>query len=94
MKALLFSSEPNRICEGVECQGTNGLKKTGTLNRATLEKMGIALTDTQKAIPADPNSFAAAEEETKPAKASLAATSSEKTSSGPKRPAPFRANTG
>lgn len=74
-------------------QGTNGLKKTGTLNRATLEKMGIALTDTQKAIPVDPNSFAAAEEEKKPAKASLAATSSEKTSSGPKRPAPFRANT-
>jgi peptidoglycan hydrolase-like protein with peptidoglycan-binding domain len=73
-------------------QGSNGLKKTGTLNRATLEKMGIELTDTQKAIPVDPNSFASAEEEKKPAKASVAA-SSEKSTTGPKRPAPFRANT-
>lgn len=66
-------------------QGSNGLKKTGTLNRATLEKMGIELSDTQKAIPVDPNSFASAEEEKKPAKATSTAT-------GPKRPAPFRAN--
>jgi peptidoglycan hydrolase-like protein with peptidoglycan-binding domain len=42
-------------------QTTNGLKATGTLNRATLEKMGIALTDKQKEIPVDPNSFAAAD---------------------------------
>ncbi|MGD9589229.1 MAG: peptidoglycan-binding domain-containing protein [Pyrinomonadaceae bacterium] len=67
-------------------QGSNGLKKTGTLNRATLEKMGIELTETQKAIPVDPNSFASAEEEKKPAKTSTAS------SNGPKRPAPFRAN--
>lgn len=72
-------------------QGSNGLKKTGTLNRATLEKMGIELTDTQKAIPVDPNSYAAAEEEKKPSKASTASTA-KSTSSGPKRPAPFRAN--
>jgi peptidoglycan hydrolase-like protein with peptidoglycan-binding domain len=39
-------------------QKDNGLKQTGTLNRATLEKMGIILTDTQKTIPADPNSLA------------------------------------
>ena len=39
-------------------QSTNGLKDTGTLNRATLEKMGIILTDAQKAIPVSPNSFA------------------------------------
>jgi len=39
-------------------QKDNGLKQTGTLNRATLEKMGIVLTDAQKAIPADPNSLA------------------------------------
>ena len=65
-------------------QGSNGLKKTGTLNRATLEKMGIELTDTQKAIPVDPNSYAAAEDEKKPAKTG--------SSTGPKRPAPFRAN--
>ena len=71
-------------------QGSNGLKKTGTLNRATLEKMGVELTDAQKAIPVDPNSYAAAEEEKKPAKSSTAKTTT--TSSGPKRPAPFRAN--
>lgn len=34
-----------------------GLKKTGTLNRATLEKAGIELTDKQKALPVNPNSF-------------------------------------
>ena len=39
-------------------QSANGLKATGTLNRATLEKMGIALTDKQKEIPVDPNSYA------------------------------------
>lgn len=31
-------------------QTASGLKETGTLNRATLEKMGIALTEKQKAI--------------------------------------------
>ena len=46
-------------------QSANGLRATGTLNRATLEKMGIALTDKQQAIPVDPNSFAAAETENK-----------------------------
>lgn len=39
-------------------QSANGLKATGTLNRATLEKMGIELTDKQKEIPVSPNSFA------------------------------------
>lgn len=39
-------------------QAENGLKATGTLNRATLEKMNIALTDKQKEIPASANSFA------------------------------------
>ena len=71
-------------------QGSNGLKKTGTLNRATLEKMSVELTETQKAIPVDPNSYAAAEEEKKPERTSTAKTTM--TSSGPKRPAPFRAN--
>ncbi len=42
-------------------QSGNGLKPKGTLNRATLEKMGIALTDKQKEIPVAPNSFAPAE---------------------------------
>jgi peptidoglycan hydrolase-like protein with peptidoglycan-binding domain len=41
-------------------QQNNGLRATGTLNRATLEKMGIALTDKQKEIPASTNSYASA----------------------------------
>ncbi len=45
-------------------QPENGLKATGTLNRATLEKMGIALTDKQKLIPVSPNSFASADTKT------------------------------
>lgn len=44
-------------------QSANGLKATGTLNRATLEKMNIALTDKQKEIPVSPNSFAGSDAE-------------------------------
>src|SRR5215203_2296150 len=44
-------------------QTANGLKATGTLNRATLEKMGIVLTDKQKEIPVDPNSYADADDD-------------------------------
>jgi peptidoglycan hydrolase-like protein with peptidoglycan-binding domain len=36
-------------------QKDNGLRQSGTLNRATLEKMGIALTDKQKEIPVNPD---------------------------------------
>lgn len=43
-------------------QAENGLKATGTLNRATLEKMNIPLTDKQKEIPVSPNSFASTDE--------------------------------
>jgi len=45
-------------------QNDNGLKGTGTLNRATLEKMSIELTDRQKLIPVSDSSFAAAEVKT------------------------------
>lgn len=38
-------------------QGKNDLKSTGTVNRATLEKMGVELTDKQKEFPVNPNSF-------------------------------------
>ena len=38
-------------------QKENGLKQTGTLNRATLEKFGIELTESQKAIPVAESSF-------------------------------------
>ena len=44
-------------------QSSNGLKSTGGLNRATLEKLGIALTDKQKEIPVSPNSFATMDKE-------------------------------
>lgn len=53
-------------------QGENGLNKTGSLNRATLEKMNIELTDAQKEIPISANSYAVVktssggETETKP----------------------------
>jgi len=66
-------------------QKDNGLSQTGTLNRATLEKFGVALTDAQKAIPVNPNSFASADS----GKTSKSKTSS---SDAPKRPAPFRAS--
>jgi peptidoglycan hydrolase-like protein with peptidoglycan-binding domain len=46
-------------------QGANGLKATGTLNRATLEKMNITLTDKQKEIPVSASSFAGAGDKTK-----------------------------
>lgn len=49
-------------------QEANGLSKTGSLNRATLEKMEIALTEQQKRIPAPESSYAKAKEE-KPEKA-------------------------
>jgi peptidoglycan hydrolase-like protein with peptidoglycan-binding domain len=60
-------------------QSANGLKNTGTLNRATLEKMGIILTDAQKQIPVSESSFAASGDK---------AEKSDK----PKRGAVFRAN--
>lgn len=60
-------------------QGENGLKKTGTLNRATLEKMEIELTDKQKENPVNPNSFAGADndKEKKPRKKSFRPTKSQ-----------------
>lgn len=75
-------------------QKDNGLKETGTLNRATLEKMGIELTETQKAIPVSDASFASSEtKETKATTASKESTETKtSTASGVKRPAPFRAN--
>jgi len=42
-------------------QSENGLKATGTLNRATLEKMNVELTDKQKEIPVSPSSFVKAD---------------------------------
>ncbi len=40
-------------------QGENGLRKSGSLNRATLEKMNVTLTDAQKEIPIPASSYVA-----------------------------------
>lgn len=90
----LYSGEPSGKYDdatraGIKTfQKTNGLKETGTLNRATLEKFGVELTDSQKAIPVDPNSFASASgDDSKKTKS----TKTEKSGDKPKRAAPFRA---
>ncbi|MEK7724871.1 MAG: peptidoglycan-binding domain-containing protein [Acidobacteriota bacterium] len=49
-------------------QTENGLKANGSLNRATLEKLGITLTAKQQEIPVDPNSFAKVKSTTKTTK--------------------------
>lgn len=62
-------------------QKDNGLKQTGKLNRVTLEKMGIELTETQKAIPVSESSDTSTEAKTaKPAKSSTSATMATTTS--------------
>lgn len=73
-------------------QGDNGLAKTGSLNRATLEKMGIKLTDKQKEIPVNPDHIASGDSKpTKSTGKTKTAKAETKTTDGPKRPAPFRA---
>lgn len=67
-------------------QKDNGLKETGTLNRATLEKMNVELTESQKAVPVSESSYAS-DEPAKPAKASGPSAQSEPK----KKPAIFRA---
>ncbi len=79
-------------------QSENGLTKSGSLNRATLEKLGIALTDKQKLIPVSASSFATAKTPKEPKPKTVKATSVPTTPAAgatgdmPKRPAPFRAN--
>lgn len=68
-------------------QKDSGLRETGTLNRATLEKFGVELTDKQKEIPVTESSLTP---ETSTAKTTK--TKSTTSTDGPKRPAPFRAN--
>ncbi len=51
-----------------EFQGSNGLKKSGSLNRATLEKMNITLTEAQMAIPVNPNDMASSNSSSEPKK--------------------------
>ncbi len=77
-------------------QKDNGLKDTGALNRATVEKFGVDLTDSQKLIPVSPSSFATAPSDPtspKPVKKTTAATTATPATGEekPKRAAPFRA---
>lgn len=77
-------------------QKDNGLKETGTLNRATLEKFGVELTDSQKLIPVSESSYASKEPEKteKPAKTVKTASTTETKATAtdkPKKPAVFRA---
>ena len=69
-------------------QKENGLKETGTLNRATLEKMNVELTDGQKAIPVSASSYASVKE-VSPAK--LKASGPSDAEAKPKKPGVFRA---
>ncbi len=96
----LYNGEPSgKYDDGTRAgiksfQKDNGLATTGTLNRATLEKFGVELTDSQKASPVLESSFAKADE-TKSTKTTTAKTSSGPSATSgdqPKRPAPFRAN--
>ena len=76
-------------------QKDNGLKETGTLNRATLEKFGVELTATQKTIPVSSSSFASSDTSTSKSTKSTSSTTSttgKPSDDSPKRPAPFRAN--
>jgi peptidoglycan hydrolase-like protein with peptidoglycan-binding domain len=70
-------------------QKDNGLKETGTLNRATLEKLGVELTTSQKAIPVSPNSFASTA--TTASKSSSTSSSSKTTSDSAPKKTIFRA---
>lgn len=76
-------------------QKDNGLKETGTLNRATLEKFGVALTDAQKAIPVSPGSIATATSDKPTSAPSLVGhttVSNPSATGAPTKPAPFRAS--
>ncbi len=69
-------------------QKDNGLRETGTLNRATLEKMNVELTDAQRKIPVSENSFASAGSEKSSAKTTKVSLSAE---AKPKKQPIFRA---
>ncbi len=84
-------------------QNDNGLNPTGTLNRATLEKFGVELTENQKKLPVLESSFAGSRSAaattdnggTVGLSAGVTTSTAKSTGTkadGPKRPAPFRAN--
>lgn len=64
-KGLYNGAEDGKYSKGFrdsikEFQSANGLRRSGSLNRATLEKLGIGLTESQSAIPVNPNDLATA----------------------------------
>lgn len=74
-------------------QKANGLEENGKFDRATLEKMGIALTDKQKQTPAASGAFVAPGDVAgMKVKKTEKAPAAKSTADGPKRPAPFQAN--
>ena len=80
-------------------QKDNGLKETGTLNRATLEKFGVPLTDSQKLIPVSEASYAVADTKSTSSRSDMREPNTAKkivaaspAPDKPKKPAPFRAN--
>jgi peptidoglycan hydrolase-like protein with peptidoglycan-binding domain len=73
-------------------QKDNGLVANGSLNRATLEKMGIELTEKQMLIPVNPSHYAKPKEPKPEKPVTPKPTSTASTSDGPKRPAPFQAD--
>jgi len=62
-------------------QKDNGLTQTGTLNRATLEKFGVELTDSQKASPVLPSSIASTASTVKSTTTKVASTVAKATTS-------------
>lgn len=68
-------------------QKKNGLDVNGKFDRSTLEKMGIALTDKQKGI-----ATSTADASIKPPSTVKQVATLGDDTTGPKRPAPFRAN--
>ena len=78
-------------------QKNNDIPVTGNFNRATLEKMGIALTDKQKGISTSASASGSAKSSSKSTnKASTKSADGSTvpaTASSPKRPAPFQAST-
>ena len=85
----VYNDETRAAIKGY--QKTNGLDENGKFDKATLEKMNIPLTESQggAATAAKVGNSAAS---TTQMTSSLQSTSSTAATSGPKKPAPFRAN--
>jgi peptidoglycan hydrolase-like protein with peptidoglycan-binding domain len=83
-----YNDETRDAIKAVQKQ--EGIRETGTLNRITLERFGVALTDKQKTIPVTESSMTPSE--TKPKKEKSATERIGDTTDKPKRGPVFRAN--